>query len=242
MHRVIGAAAAIFVIFMVLTGLAINHSNGMGLDQRQLSTPFLFSWYGLEEPAQVDSFAVNNDWLSFAGSQLYLNDKAILTVSDGIGAVASGEMLVVAAREELLLLDLEGNLIERLPWAPDGAGSIESIGLLEESTVMVRTRDHLWLADADLVSWKIFEDSTKIPDWSFGESAPGLLRRTITQNYRGEGLSVEKLLLDFHSGRMFGPIGVIVYDLIALTVGFLAVSGLILWFRGRRNGKRNGKR
>jgi len=214
----------------------------MGLDRRQVSATFLFSWYGLEEPAQVDSFAVNNDWLSFAGSQLYLNGKAILTVSDGVGAVASGELLVVAAREELLLLDLEGNLVERLPWTPVDAGPIESIGLLEESTVLVKTRDHLWLADADLVSWKIFEDTSRTPDWSFGESAPDLLHRTITQSYRGEGLSLEKLLLDFHSGRIFGPIGVIVYDLMALSIGFLAVSGLLLWFRGRGNGKRKGKK
>jgi len=45
------------------------------------------------------------------------------------------------------------------------------------------------------------------------------------------------VLLDLHSGRIFGPVGVLVYDLLALTLGFLAISGLVLWFRGRRNGK-----
>jgi len=52
---------------------------------------------------------------------------------------------------------------------------------------------------------------------------------------------MERLLLDFHSGRIFGPVGVLVYDLLALAVGFMAISGLVLWFRGRRNGNGNGK-
>ena len=33
-----------------------------------------------------------------------------------------------------------------------------------------------------------------------------------------------------------------VYDLLALAVAFLAISGLIFWLRGRRNGKQNGQR
>ncbi len=49
---------------------------------------------------------------------------------------------------------------------------------------------------------------------------------------------MERVLLDLHSGRIFGPVGVLVYDLLALALGFLSISGLLLWFRGRRNGKR----
>jgi len=65
------------------------------------------------------------------------------------------------------------------------------------------------------------------------------LIQTITQQYRGEGLSVERVLLDFHSGHIFGPMGVFIYDLLAVAVGFLSISGLVLWIRGRRNGKRS---
>ncbi len=63
------------------------------------------------------------------------------------------------------------------------------------------------------------------------------LQQAITRVYRGEGLSLERLLLDLHSGRIFGSIGVLVYDLLALALGFLSISGLVLWFRSRRNGK-----
>jgi hypothetical protein len=132
LHRTFGAGAALFIILMVLSGIAINHSGGLGLDKRHLSQPFLLSWYGLDGPEQIHSFAVGNDWLSFAGSQLYLNDMPVETISNGVGAVINGDLLVAAGSDELLLLDRAGQLIERSPWGPPGADVIESIGVFAD--------------------------------------------------------------------------------------------------------------
>jgi len=241
LHRSFGVGAAVFVIFMVLSGLAINHSNGLGLDQRHVSQAFLLDWYGLGGPEYIHSFEAGNDWISFAGSQLYLNGNSVSTISNGIGAVSSGDMLVVAGSEELLLLARDGRLIERISWDRPGTGPIELIGLLANGDLIIESGNRLWSADADLLDWRQAEDTLTTPVWSQSEPAPGDFRRSITQQYRGGGLSLEKLLLDFHSGRIFGSIGVLVYDLLALAIGFLAISGLALWLRGRRNGKRNGK-
>jgi len=236
MHRSLGAGAAVFVIFMVMSGLAINHSNGLGLDKRHVSQAFLLGWYGLEGPDQILSFSVGGEWISFAGSQLYYNDSAISTVTNGVGVVSSGDMLIVAGSDELLLLDPNGRLIERIPWGSNGEAPTESIGLLADGGVVVKTSHQLWLADAQLLSWQQAGATTAIPVWSSPGTAPENLQQAITHQYRGDGLSLERVLLDFHSGRIFGSIGVVVYDLLALAVGFLAISGLIFWLRGRRNG------
>ena len=241
LHRSLGAGAAVFIIFMVLSGLAINHSNRLGLDHRHVSRPFLLDWYGLEGPELIHSFDTGGDWLSFAGSQLYLNGSAIATIENGVGAVSGSDMLIAAGSEELLLLDHEGNLIERIAWESPGAGSIESIGLLTDGRVAVHSANQVWIADAELLDWQRANDVTVSPQWSLPDTAPGALRQTIAQHYRGEGPSLERVLLDFHSGRIFGSIGILIYDLLALAVGFLAISGLIFWFRGQFNGKRNGK-
>lgn len=241
LHRSLGAGTAVFIIFMVLSGLTINHSNGLGLDQRNVSQPFVLNWYGLGEPENIRSFALGNDWLSFAGSQVYLNGNSISGISNGVGAISSHNMLIAAGSAELLLLDPDGTLIERLPWGPPGTGPIESIGLLADGIVVVKSASQLWLADVDLLNWKRAEGINLNPAWAFSEPAPDALREAITRHYRGDSLSLERVLLDLHSGRIFGSIGILVYDLLALAVAFLAISGLIFWLRGRRNGKQNGQ-
>ena len=241
MHRSLGAGVAVFVIFMVLSGLAINHSNDLGLDQRHISRPLLLGWYGLDGPDQIRSFSAGSDWVSFAGSQLYFNDGAISTVTNGVGVVSSGDMLIVAGSDELLLLDPSGRLIERISWSPIGEVPIGSIGLLADGSIAIQSPHQLWLADAQLLSWQQAGAATITPIWSSPGTAPENLHEAITHQYRGDGLNLERVLLDFHSGRIFGSIGVVVYDLLALAVGFLAISGLIFWMRSRRNGKDNGK-
>ncbi len=235
LHRSVGAATAVFIIFMVLSGLAINHSNGLGFDQRHVSQPFLLDWYGLAGPESISNFALGDDWLSFAGSQLYLNGKPVATISSGVGAVSSRDMLIAAGSEELLLLDHNGNLIERIAWGPPGADRIESIGLLPGNVVVVQSAGQLWRADSDLLNWQHADDTGISPIWPTSASVPAAIHQAITRQYRGDGLSLEHVLLDVHSGRIFGSIGIFIYDLLALAVGFLAISGLIFWLRGRRN-------
>lgn len=240
MHRSIGAGAAIFIVFLVLSGLALNHSHDLGLDRQHVASSFLLRWYGLGEPDRIQSFAVDGQWLSFAGSQLYLNGEHLTTTSNGVGAVANGDWLVAASGEELILLNRDGSLIERLPWAEPGAGRIDAIGRHETGALVVRSAGQRWLADEQLLEWKQLETAPDRSSWSFPQEAPAAVRKAILQQYRGNGLSLERLLLDAHSGRIFGPLGVIIYDLIALLLGALALSGLVLWWRVRRNGQRNG--
>jgi len=237
LHRRVGVTAAAFVIFMVLSGLAINHSNDLGLDQRHLSQPILLDWYGLEGPENIRSFRAGENWLSFAGSQLFLNEKAVATLSNGTGAVFNGEMLIAAGSDELLLLDPDGNLVERLPWGPAGAGKIDSLGLLEDGNVAVASSGQLWFADRDLLSWQPGAEAGMSPLWAAPGVAPDTLQQAIARHYRGSGPSLERFLLDLHSGRIFGSLGILIYDLLALAIAFLALSGLLLWVRGKRNSK-----
>lgn len=249
LHRSMGALAAIFVVFMVLSGLAINHSAGLSLKEQTVSTSLLLDHYGLEAPRDIRSFSVGDDWLSFAGSQVYLNEKNVSSLGGGIGAVANEFAIVVAGTGELLMLDHQGTLIERMPWelpgtgstADSSTGSIESIGLLAGKQVIVESAGNRWLADEELLDWQNAEELNTEIAWATPAVTPAALRTTIISSYRGEGLSMERLLLDFHSGRIFGPIGVLIYDLLALAVGGLAISGLVFWMQGRRNNKSSRK-
>lgn len=237
LHRSMGAGAAVFVVFMVLSGLAINHSTSLGLGSRNVSLPVLLDWYGLEAPRHIRSYPVGDSWLSFAGSQVYFNEDPVSSLTGAVGAVSNGPLIIAAGSDELLLIDQRGQLVERVPWGSAGEAPIESIGLLPNNSVTVKTARQIWIADAEILGWQQTGGLPVIPTWSLPGNAPESLQKSITLHYRGEGLSQERVLLDFHSGRIFGSIGVFIYDLLALAVGFLAISGLIFWFQGRRNGK-----
>ncbi len=239
-HRSIGAGAAVFIVFLVTSGLVLNHSHQLGLDRQHLSQPMLLRWYGPGEPAEIRHYAVDGQWLSFAGSQLYLDGEPVTIASDGLGVIAIDDWLLAACREELLLLTRTGELIERIPWEPPGARPITAIGRATDGAVVVKSAGHTWLGDTDLLDWTQVDETSPKTRWSSPGDAPAKLSQMIAEHYHGGGISLEKLLLDIHSGRIFGTVGILVYDLLALALGLLALSGLVLWRRGRRNGRRNG--
>lgn len=240
-HRGIGVGASLFVVFLVITGLILNHAHQLGLDQQHVSPRWLLRWYGMGDAEASRNFAADGQWLSFAGSQLYLDGKAVTTVTRGVGAVEYGDWLVAAGEKELLLLNRGGELIERLPWEFSGGAGIEAIGHDKNGALVVKSRGKAWVADGELLNW--FEPTGLVPavKWSSPEDAPAHLQQAIASHYRGKGPSLERLLLDLHSGRIFGRLGMLVYDLLALVLGFSALSGLVLWWRTRGNGKSNGR-
>lgn len=235
LHRLVGACAAIFVLFMVLTGLALNHTHQLELDKSRVLPEFVLEWYGLGKPGNIDSRSAGNHWLSFAGSELYLNGVGMTPLTDFVGAVSHGPVLIAAAGRELVLLDQTGMIIEKVPW--DRAEPIGHIGTLPDGTVVLESGRELWRADAQLLQWNQADPMVGSPKWSMPGQAPEYILESVADQYRGSGLSLERFLLDLHSGRIFGSAGIFVVDLLALAVGFLAVSGLVIWSRGRKNGK-----
>jgi uncharacterized iron-regulated membrane protein len=72
------------------------------------------------------------------------------------------------------------------------------------------------------------------PDWfTASDSLSGDQRDILATAFRGEGLSLSRIILDLHSGRFFGVIGVILYDLAAICLVILGITGTMLWFRRR---------
>ena len=119
-------------------------------------------------------------------------------------------------------------------------GPIQAIGLYEATRVAVKSANLTWLADTQLLNWQQAGDVSNETVWATEVMPSQGLHKAITSQYRGEGLSLERLLLDVHSGHFFGPVGVFVYDLLAISIGLMAISGLVLLLRGRHNGSGNG--
>ena len=137
--------------------------------------------------------------------------------------------MVVALPEALVLLGSAGELIERMG-AESLPGRIERIGT-HEGRLVAATPAGNRVADADLIAW---QPTGAAPQWSAQQEPPAGLRERMLRGERGPGLSAERVLLDLHSGRIFGRWGPWLMDATAIVFVILAITGITCWWRSRR--------
>jgi len=65
-HRRLGLSVFLLLIFLAISGFALNHSPALKLNQIALSNNWLLSWYGLEK-APAKGFQVDGQWLYHNG-------------------------------------------------------------------------------------------------------------------------------------------------------------------------------
>lgn len=233
-HRYLGLSAALFVILLSGSGLLLNHSNDLDLKHRFLSSPLLLSWYGIKAPDKTVSFVAGRQTFTQMGKRLYCADAALAgEYSSLLGAVISGEMLVVAADNTLLLLTAECDLIERISEIDGVPQDLAAIGLDAAGRPAVKAGQTTYRPDSDWLRWSPDEDVLNIA-WASPQQIPVELRERIQQQYLGNGLSMERVLLDLHSGRIFTRAGRGVADAIAILLIALALTGVWTGLKRRR--------
>ena len=234
-HRYVGLAAAALVIVLALTGIPLNHTERLALDGRFVRSSWLLDWYAIPVPEEYRAFTTGAGPVTLLGSRLYLRETAVAGDYQELhGAVESRGMLVVAVDSTLLLYTLEHELIENLTVADGLPEGIERVGLGTEGEVVVFTRAGNLQADADLLQWTPRRQGTDDVDWSLPMQLDTDQRRALAEQYRARILPYERVLLDLHSGRIFGRYGPWVMDAAAVLMVFLAGSGVLIWLKRKR--------
>ena len=233
-HRWIGLGSMVFLIFLSITGIALNHLVDLRLDQRYVRTGWLLSWYGIEVPPVHSSYAVAGDRTTLLGERLYFNDQQ---VAEGItalsGAIAAPQFIVIASDNSLILLTDSGALVERMLLAGQLSGAVQAIGKVGEAVVLL-SDEEIYRADEQFVSFSIASDvSYSDVSWSSSSNVPSDQLEVLYDAYRGTGITMARLLADLHSGRLFTRAGPIFIDIVGLLLIVLSVLGTILWLRGR---------
>jgi hypothetical protein len=227
LHRLLGIFSALFVIYFAATGLFLNHSHELALDKTSVQHENMLNWYGIEKPKNIPAYRVATDWITQWQGRIYFNDKP---VSDShyklIGAVATSTFLVAALEEEIWLLTINGELVEKITSPGEKLGDMKKLGLHNDRIVIATSTGH-YLADADLIAWQPYQGSEV--SWSSHDSLSDQLSSVIFA--QTHSITRERLLLDMHSGRVFGTTGVIIVDLIAIVLIVLAISGTVMWYR-----------
>lgn len=237
-HRHIGLTSVLFVVLLTVTGLLLNHTENLALDTRHIQSDLLLDWYGVKAPEAMPVYTVGSSTVSEVGTQIYWNTTPLSQISPPLlGAVAAHGMVIIGADEQLLLLTPNGKLIERLDDASGTPAGIQFIGLNAAGDLIVRTARGIFQADSSILKWRETADTSI--SWTAPEQPVPELRVALQEAYRGTGLTLERVLLDIHTGRILGSRGVYLVDAAALLFLVLAISGLWLWVRHQSNARKH---
>lgn len=228
-HRRIGLVAAALVAVLALSGIALNHREALALSQHIFAAPWLLKLYGLETEWEMHGFNTGAHWLTIVEDVIFLDGSLVSQPLDGIaGAVEMDNIIAVAGDQELLLLDEKGELIEHITTLPS---PIALIGITDDGQVAIAVDDKIFTADTTFLEWK--ETITGSVKWSTPSVIPAEMRKQALQFYGGTGVSLERIILEVHSGQILGRFGPWLMDGAAILLLLLAATGLIGWLRTR---------
>ena len=231
-HRYMGVSAALFTLIIAATGILLNHTEEFQLDSQDIKSDWILDWYGIEAPEELLSFPCGSRHITLMGEHLYLNRKEI----DGdyqqlVGAVCQDEILIVAISNSILLLTPRGELIEQLKGRDGVPAGIRTIGSDASGQMVVQGSHDLYQPGQDFIQWKRWEGNPETVSWTSPSKLDPVVKATLQQHFRTEVLPLERVILDLHSGRFFGHLGPWLFDIAALLLILLSLSGTWIWLK-----------
>ena len=226
-HRRIGLATAVLVAVLAVTGLLLNHSDRLDLDRINIVTGWVVDWYGLTPAEDPVHFRAGEHWVSWIDGAVYADGRRVGEAGGTArGAVAFDSLVALATSDAVVVFTAGGELVERLG-AASLPGAIARVGTAaSHDRIVVRTPAGQFASDSDLLAWHPFADDVA---WSRSETPTEAVRERQLAAYRGQGLPLSRVLLDLHSGRLFGSVGAAVMDAAAILLLVLVVTGFINW-------------
>jgi len=236
-HRRIGKISMILVLILCITGIILNRTDSLRLDDNKIENRVISKLYGLSPTSSPLHFKSAIGWFSWLEGRLYLDESLIAqTMPQILGTADLDEMIITASRHQISLFMADGQLVEHLKgdFLP---APVDMIGIYGGQKLIIQTANGLFSTDIQLSSWQDFKGKAEDIIWSRPVSAPPALTQSILDNPEGLGISFHRLLLDLHTGRIVGSWGPYIMDFAALALIFLGISGLMA--NGRKS---NGKR
>lgn len=218
-HRRVGVVAALFVLMLVGTGLLLNHSHDLGLDQKPLESTFWRKIYGLP-PLAAASYRLGSHELAIRSGKLYLDESMLADCERLLGMVQSAGQVLVVCPKRLVLMTPDGQLIDQadgLRGVPPGLSAVRKQG----DKVVLESAHDRYAVNLDDLSVHSLGGAAEPPPSV--EAPPEPMPSAATPE-----VTRERLLQDIHSGRILGRFGPWLVDAMAVLFAVLAVSGLVL--------------
>lgn len=227
-HRKLGITSAFFLIFLSLSGIALNHTESLSLGKSLISSEWLLDHYGVKKPELIRYFY--NKKISVTNNYVWLENQLLTETNDAIiSATKYQQFWLVLTSSQLIIFDSLGNLIDKLDTTLGLPENINQLGI-NNNYIIVQTPTGLYKTDENLIDWLKFTPKDAV-SWFNEEAITEKEINQASQRYRSQFLSLERVILDAHSGRLFGDFGVFIVDITGIILILLSISGIYIWLR-----------
>ena len=117
---------------------------------------------------------------------------------------------------------------DRLTGAEGVPAGMTKIGYDEQDNIVIKSAHGYYRVNLGILQWGEYDFINA--NWSSTSKITEPLKTNILEQYRGTGLTIERVLLDLHSGRIVGGWGIYLVDIIALLFIIIAITGIWMWW------------
>lgn len=240
-HRKLGIIAAFFIIFLSITGVALNHTTTLSLAHKPISNTWLLDHYGIAPPNDIrlyqqSSLRVTDNFVWLEG-KLLLESAADIVSAGAMSVKVSNDttvdVFVVASQTHLYIYNNEGEMLDQLGVEAGIPEGIEALSI-DNDKVIVKTSSGYYQSDSDFFDWQAISPLIE-PLWIRAQSVSLQQEQQASLAYRSQFLTLERIILDAHSGRILGLFGVLFMDAVAILLILLSLSGVYIWIRYARS-------
>ena len=233
LHRALGILTVLPLIWVMLTGAALNHTVDWKLDRIQLSHPWILGAYGMVPTGVPNGLMAGSHEIVEWDGQIFLDTTPLEISGTLVGAVIDGIGVAVITDDEVLRLDKSGATVETLRGASLPETPLTGVAV-HEGVTFLKTDAGWHEVGGD---WLDFTRSAITPFTRQvlspveNEETKSRLRSAWTRG----GLPASRVILDLHAGRFLGPFARYFYDIVVVCTLWLCLTGVILFLRKPRH-------
>ena len=229
-HRSIGAVFALPLLWLMVSGLLLQHQDTLALDQKMVKSAWLLKLYDQIPDADPVTTSVGRFMVAGWAGMLFVDDRILEESGTLVGAVARPGELVIATTGELFVYDAQGEYLDRLGEESLPGVPIERIGLDESHRVHLQTSAGHHVLGRDFLNFETAPGEGAVA-WNtveVGREEKASLQETLVEN---AGFTWSRVITDLHSGSLLGKVGRFLVDLTGIAVIVLTLLGIRLLFR-----------
>ena len=228
-HKIIGLFVCLVLIHLSVTGIALNHTDKLNLNQTKISWNWLLNAYGISVPETKIAFAIEGNFFHLTNSKIFMNTQSIMRSEDIlVGVINFDNQFIISTTDDIILINKSGDFIKKIKLPEISVPKINKIGSYVDG-IVVEINEIKFISDKNLENWVPKKDSDTVK-WSTEISIPRDMSNQIKKYYVGKGITIEQIILDLHSGVIFKSAGKFFMDIIALLLIFMSISGVWIWF------------